>query len=464
MNNIDTQNILKFLICRLCSISIVACMIGPHILAANKPNIILITTNGQAFNMTGFEGNKIVKTPNLDTLAADSVHFTRCYTPTPQNAPSQACILTGQYPHTHHVTSDGMTLSKTANTFTARLKKANYICGFVGTWNLDKSNTTKPGFGLADYSAIVRLPAGWNNCKAWVQGKDTKVEKFLTDWHGDRAIEFVNQHKEKTFFLWLSFKAPQPPLTYPPATESIYPPDKVDLPKSANIYNRRLPNTIRNLPVVKDYQRKEKNLLQDRSKHYAMITRTDENIGRLVKRLDELKLRDKTAIVFTCNTGLALGEHKLYGQGPLFYDELVRGPLLIHIPKMENQGKKIDRVVSLVDLAPTFCELIDIYVPITMQGQSLMPLIRNPDTSQHVNERFFEYDKQNNRPYPARGIVTSNYKFIDYLKDNDILYDLKRDPEEMNNLNNEREYSAVIKVLKQRLEYWRKFTKDPVSR
>ncbi len=431
--------------------------------AADRPNIILIYTDDQAANMTGFEGHPIIKTPNLDRLAREGVHFTRCYVPTPQCAPSRACVLTGQYPHTNGVTTNGPVLPKDADTFTARLRNtAGYACGIVGKWHLSYDTSAEPGFGLVDYVATDGSPWKWENCKVWVQGKQKTADKFLTDWHGDRAVEFIEKFREKPFFLWLCFRAPHAPLVYPPGTERLYPPESIDLPKTMDIDQRDRPRSLAGSAPVTGFKGKnEDKIRKARSQYYAMITRIDENVGRLLDRLDALDLQDNTVVVFACDNGWCLGDHGLYAKGPFFYEELVRGPLLIRYPKLTRPGTRIDRVVSLVDLAPTFCELAGVTPPITMQGRSLLALIRDPKAPRHADECFLEYDEQKNRKFPARGIVTSQYKLIDYLQDTDVLYDLKRDPAEMDNKISDRDYAAVVKVLRSRLQLWREQTEDP---
>jgi arylsulfatase A-like enzyme len=424
--------------------------------AEGRPNIILITADGMGPNMTGFEGNPTVKTPNLDRLVENSLLFTHCYTPTPQTSPSQASILTGQYPHKHSLTSNGMALPKNTDTFTAMLKKEGYLCGIIGGWALNNKDAKAPGFGLIDYIATVGYPWSGKEQNVWVQGKTTKIDKFLPDWLTDRAVEFIDKQKDKTFFLWLSFCGPGGNTIYPPGTESQYPPAKVDLPDTKNISHHKMSRIIKDSQAAKDYKKKEKTIRQERSKYYAMITRIDQNLGRVLDGLDQSKCRDKTALVFACTGGTTLGEYKLYGRGPMFFDRLVRGPLVISIPNITKKGSKIGCIVSLVDLAPTFCQLAGIHVPITINGQSLLPAIKNPQSPNLANERFLEYHKQKNKPYPARCIITNRYKYIDYQNSNDILYDLKRDPRELDNLISRWEYEAVVDVLHKRLDHWKK--------
>jgi len=459
-----------------------------------RPNIILLYTDDQAPGMTGFEGNPIIKTPNIDRLAGESVQFTRCYVPTPQCAPCRGTILTGQYPHTHGVTTNGMTLSRFADTFTARLKKTGYACGIVGKWHLGGSPEQPLGFGLTDYAALSGNPtaaADWLDKDVYIQGKKGRSGKYLTDWHGDHAIEFIERFSSKPFFLWVCFTAPHEKLAYPPGTESLYPPAGITLPTTMTLNTALWPQKLQQSPpALRFKQTNETSIREARSQYFAMISRVDENIGRLLKRLDELKLRDNTVVVFTSDNGWALGDHALFTKGPAFYDELIRMPLVMRLPPGVLKGStsypadtqagdphvpavRIDRLISTVDLAPTFCELAGLTPPLSMQGQSLLPMIRDPRTTSHSDERFLEYHKQpgmdgqNEYQARVRGIIAGQYKFIDYLDDNvDMFFDLKRDPREMENAINQRgevmaQYAPVLKVLRERLNRWRKETRDP---
>jgi len=429
--------------------------------ANDRPNIILISADDLMAYTTGFEGHPVVRTPNLDRLAAEGARFTRSYVPTPQGAPVQACILTGQYPHTHGVTTDGMELPFTSDTFTARLKDGGYTCGIVGKWELPWARAPKPGFGLVDFVRTDDETLEWTKAEVWVDGKKQIADKYLTDWHADQAIEFLDTFHERTFFLWLSFRAPHKPLYYPPGQENLYPPKSVDRPVKREASVSNWPNHLRRLPAAEDYKRCKRTLQTDRSQYYAMITKLDENIGRVLQHLDERGLRDRTVVVFTSDGGQAIGEHRLCGTGPIFFEEVIRVPLLIRYDGLAKPGMVTDRVVSLVDLAPTFCELAGLDGPIRTQGKSLVPLLADPEADPRADECFLEYAEYNKTKIAVRGIVTQRYKLINYLRDKTLFYDLAYDSNEMENLAFIPQYKGVIMALSNRLDYWRKQTRDP---
>ncbi len=432
------------------------------------PSVILITVSDQSAGMTGFEGHPQIKTPNLDRLAADGVCFQRCYTPTPLSGTSRASILTGQYPHAHGATAEKATLDPKTETFTAQLKEAGYACGIVGKWNLPSAAAKAPGFGLTDYVATEDTDAEdrgwkWDQCPVWLQGEKRTADKFLTDWEADRAIDFINKYNGRPFFLWLSFRTNQEPLTWPPGTEKDYPPANMSLPDPKTKARTDQPQSLQNVAATR--ARSDQELREAKSKYAAMISRMDQNVGRLTARLDELNLRDKTVVIFTSDGGFALGEHGLYGRGPFIYDVMVRCPLVVRYPGLVARAGHCPGVVSLVDLAPTICDLAGLRRSPVVHGFSLVPLLRDPESATLPAERFLEYDANT----LMRGLVTSQYKYGRYLRDSnyDVLYHLTHDADEMNNVaknaDTARQYAGVVKVFQNRVEEWRKRTRDPAK-
>lgn len=453
---------------------------GGQARAPDRPNILFILSDDQAAGLTGFEGHPLIQTPHLDKLAEEGTFFSRCYVPTPQCAPSRAVIMTGQYPHTHGITTNGteerpMALSPRADTFTARLHRAGYTCGIVGKWHLPYATSEAPGFGLVDYVATDDHPWQWEECPVFVNGERKTADRHLTHWHADRAIEFLETRTgDAPFFLWLSFRTPHAPLVYPPETGTLYPPEEVGLPATMDIVVQdQWPNILLSALPHEDFKKLraspdfEDELRRRRSKYYAMITDMDRAIGRVLDKLDKLGMADDTVVVFTSDNGWAIGDHQLFAKGPFFYEELVRMPLLVRYPRLARAGLRIERITSFVDLAPTFLDLAGERPPITMHGRSLVPLLRDPSYDGHPDEAFFEYDEHKGTKYVARGVVNRRYKLIDYQAATerfDVLYDLERDPEERHNVIRHPAYEPVVRVLRSRLATWQEQTRDPLRK
>ncbi|NLX12556.1 MAG: sulfatase-like hydrolase/transferase [Phycisphaerales bacterium] len=426
-----------------------------------QPNVILIQANDLAGTMVGFAGHPHVKTPHLDKLAAESAYFSRCYTPTAEDGPSQGSLLTGQYPHGHGITTDAGAFKRFVPSFPAAFKMAGYTCGLVGAWNLPCTSPGRPGHGLEDFTTIDDPQWQWLDGPVWADGERIEARGYLSDWQGEQAMAFVERFHDRPFLLWVSFRAPHEPFEYPPGDEELYPLDTIQLPDDPPIEN--LPKQLHNALAVTQFQARQGELGRLRSAYYAQITRMDENIGQLLQRLDELALSDRTIVVFVSNGGFCLGEHQLFGKGPFFVDTLVRVPLLIRCPIRTPNGSRIERVVSTVDIAPTLCAMANLEAPINMHGRSLLPLVENVPTARYADEAFLVNQKLDQSDYPARGVVGVGYKFIDYLRDDDLLFDLLRDPGERRNVFKEPQYRGIVDVLKRRLTLWRKHTGDPAK-
>lgn len=361
------------------------------------PNILLITTQTLAPDALGFAGDKQARTPNLDRLAGASAQFTRCYVPTPQVAPGQAALLTGHYPHMVEVTGDGMPLSPHFDTFTGRLKRAGYRAAFVGSMTLSGGALVAPTFGLTDYVALSESPATdaqWSAAKVKVGSVESTAGKYLDDWHGDRALDAIDKVGDRPFVMWVSFRGPGDVLTFPPGSEKSFPIGDMKLGESRGIDPQLWPQKlIQSNPAARFKQTPDPQQREARAKYLAMLARVDENIGRILKRLEERKLADKTVIVFTATSGYALGDHQLMGAGPAFFEQIARVPLLVHTPKMKPLPP-VENVVSLVDVCPTVCELAGLDRPVQVSGQSLAPLLEEYSRASVGVERFFEFHRQ----------------------------------------------------------------------
>lgn len=489
--------------------------------AEERLNIILIQAQGLSGSLPGFGGGR-ARTPYLDGLAIQSVTFRRYYVVTPQAAPSQAVLLTGQYPHVSGVTADNMSPGPRADSLATRLKKAGYTCGLVGRWHLPwrtADKKVKVGFGLDDYTALVEDSCGWRDCKGYIQGQPVQITEYVPDWEMDRAIEFIEKSAKAPFFLWLASKAPDQPQEYAPGEQSLYAQVKLDLPTAVNMQS--WPAILSGAGLVRRFHALDEAAWREAVlKHMCMVTRLDRNIGRLLHRLNETGLASKTVVIFTSDHGVGLGKHEMFGCGPAFFDEFIRVPLLVRLPgprtaaatssnssrpppatalasvpkplsafepagfAASTQPKPpaqavaagrarliVETVVSQIDVAPTLCELAGLSQPLAMQGNSLGALLRDPQADRVGGEAFLEYEKYAppggpETAVPVRGIVSREYKLIDYLSDKDLFYDLNRDPEETSNALgdalDEITYRPVVKVLRQRLHQWRRQLRDPV--
>lgn len=462
---------------------------------ASRPNFIIISADALSAGKTGFEGHAIIKTPHLDKLAAESVYFSRAYVAVPQTTGSRVSLLTGRFPHSTGVMNETDAVPTQAYSFTEDLARAGYACGLIGAWKVPvppvpspssdtptdtladvpasapaenaapKIKLPKPGLGFDSYFALSFTADPSKAAHANMNGEQQPIEGYLPDWQTARALDFLRQARNKPFCLCLFYSLPDEALAYPPGMESLYPPKRLPGKVPQFIDSKNLPPRLGSCgPVMKYQSMTDKQYLEALSKYYAMVTRLDENIGRLLSGLDELNLRHNTVIVFTSAKGFPTGENTVWGTGPILWEPFIRCPLLVKMPNIKPGTSK--NLVSLIDLAPTLLEVAGLSPSPLTQGRSLMPLLHGREVADWTNECFVEHDLLNGQTFGSRTLVSESFKLVDYLQEGEMadqFFDLKRDPQEKWNLVNEPSYSSLVKTLRLRLERWRKRTQDTAT-
>ena len=196
------------------------------------------------------------------------------------------------------------------------------------------------------------------------------------------------------------------------------------------------------------------------------IASVDENVGRVLDLLDELNLSENTLVVYTSDQGFYLGEHGWFDKR-FMYEESFRTPLLMRMPNMMDGGKIVTSLVQNLDFAPTFLDLAGVEIPGDMQGLSLLPLLKDENSGDLRKSLYYHYYEYPGAHSVKRhyGIRNGQYKLIHFYNDIDAweLYDLKRDPKEMNNLIDVPEYQELIQSLKSELKDLQIQYKDTIS-
>ncbi|UCG31858.1 MAG: sulfatase-like hydrolase/transferase [Phycisphaerales bacterium] len=429
--------------------------LGPSA-GGERPNVIFILTDDQAPNTLGIEGNPIIRTPELDRLAGEGAYFSRAYVPIPQCAPSRAAILTGLYPHQNGVLrNEDASLRPDAVTFSRLFKQNGYACGLVGKWHLGKEDLPQAGF--EDLWVTLPLPGEYHDPQLWVNKRLVQTEGYLTDILTDHAISFVEKHVDRAFLLWLAYKAPHVPARAPPDPAFAYDAADMVLPPSSADDLSAKPAAQRDSNGHALYREVGEDEIRRRlSLYYARISSIDHNVGRLVDRLKELGLDERTLIIFMSDNGVLYGEHQLLRKGAFFYEEVVRSPLIMCWPGRIEPGTRIDALVSSLDLFPTLCAAVDIPTPEGLAGKELWPLLQSRVSSVH-DALFFEYEATE-KPVtmvPVRGLVTARHKYTKYLEDGEELYDLQVDVHEMRNLIDDPGSRELADRLRAELGAWR---------
>jgi arylsulfatase A-like enzyme len=450
----------------------------------DRCNIVLIVADDHHSDLLGFYGIPELKTPNLDRLAWEGVHFTNCYTPNPICAPSRAAILTGQDCFTNGVYFFKKPFRKAAPQLGQLLSNAGYETFYTGKWH-NEGRPCNFGFTSGDNIFVGAMYRSQNQTRVsdfCSEEPHEVVERYSASVFSDSAVEFLNDRKadEKPFFLYVSYTTPHDPWTTPPGEwGEMYDPKDVPIPenfmprpmngsKPFRFYDRHFAINQRDEQLLKPFPRTAESVKLIRSQYYRVVSYMDHQIGRILNKLDEEGLTENTMVIYVSDNGICLGAHGRSGKQSM-YEEAIKVPLIIRYPRLLRScdcGFDVEvfrakhlyrnsRLVSLIDLLPTICEASKVEVPPKVEGGSLLSLYQGKSNWSR-NHIFAASVTPQFRGPNSRATRTEQFKLIDNLATNEIeLYDLENDPYEVTNLAGLKEYEGIQQKLTERLQAWR---------
>ena len=415
-----------------------------------RPNILFILTDDQRWDALGCMGHPFLKTPNMDRLAKEGALFENAFVTTSLCSPSRASFLTGCYAHTHGVHANiGRDPDPKLPTFPQLLQKAGYATAFVGKWHMAAKDSPRPGF---DHWVSFRGQGKYYNCTMNVDGKPHKATKYTADELADFAVAWLTKPRTKPFCLTLSHKAVHAPFSPAKRHATLYQDAEI---KSHHQPNDRLDDKVpwgRKMPA---------NWQSDVRSYHQALASVDENLGRVLKTLEELGVLDDTAIVFAGDNGYFHGEHGGLWDKRAAYEPAMRIPLLMRYPPLIKPGTRPKALALNIDLAPTLLELAGVAPPKTMQGRSWLPALAGRDEGREsfLYEYFREGDPRFNRP-STFAVRTRRWKYIEYPEHPKVieLYDIGRDPHELNNLAADPAHAVTLKTLRAEMARLKKQT------
>ena len=445
-----------------------------------KPNLIVILVDDLRFDETGASGHPYMKTPHIDRLAAEGAAFANAFHTTPLCSPNRASILTGQYASRHgiidNVGRDAMS-HRLANYHLA-LKSLGYETAHIGKWHMGNDASPRPGY---DHWVSFRGQGTIVDPIFFEQGSEKQLRGYVTDLLNERAAEFVGRKRRHPFALFFAHKAVHPDVqqkqdgTIDADTMQGYvlPERHKDLYRGA-VYPPR-PN-VRPIDQVLEQKPAWKELFELRSapgsqaflaalhtgtqeevrQRAAMMASVDEGVGMLFEQLEKTGKLDKTFILFLGDNGFFFGEHGLGAERRFAYEEGIRTALFARYPRLAAAGTRIERMALALDIAPTLVQLAGGRPGAHIQGRSLVPLMKGG--ARKWRESFLiEYFNEPAWPWIVgmsyKAVRTERAKLIHWLhKDGvDELYDLERDPYEIENRIADPAYAASRKDLAKRL-------------
>jgi len=371
---------------RLFSLALLLSLASPAL--GSQPPVILITIDTVRADRMGFLGSKRGLTPHLDKMARESVVFLNAYAQAPLTTVSHATILTGTYPQFHHVDDFGMPLAAQLPYLPAILRARGYrTAAFVGSIILDPKAGLAPGFdrGFERYDAGYRLR---------VRNEDRYgvMERRAGDVAA-RAISWLQRNAGRRFFLWVHVYDPHEPYDPPPPYKTKFAGAPYD----------------------------------------GEIAYTDASLGTLFEWLRRHGLYDPALIVVCGDHGEALGQHGEKAHGMFLYQETIRVPLLLKLPRGRMAGKRLARAAALVDIAPTILDEVGARPPENMQGESLLRLLRTSTPGQEPVYSQTDYPARAFGWSPLASLRSGKYLYVRAPRQE--LYDLLSDPDALTDLS-----------------------------
>lgn len=473
-----------------------------------KPNLLLIITDEHNFRTLGcyrdqlsetqafmWGPDAVVETPHIDFLAEHGTLFNSMYASAPVCTPSRASMFTGMYPHTLGMPNnssrpgDGKYLRAGVTTIADVMSEAGYVTGYSGKWHLAE-NTNKeefwapypvghPGYNYGFQDNKYMFNGGHDKYKGIDEGgvpyradknpaligkdeygqslyRDERSErvKFTTDWLADRCIEFIDEHTNEAFFYVVSIPDPHTPNAVHAPYNTMYDDLEINLPhtfdggaayKSENDPEWRRPS--------KTEDREE--LIADIRQYFGMVKCIDDNVGRILKKLEEKEILENTLVVFSADHGDLLGEHARVNKGTI-HEASAKIPFVIAHGSKNNsplvpRGRVVNEAANTTDWMPTFLGLLDIPCP-EVAGRNLEPLLAEEGPGDWKDVTFV-------RKF-WMAAVSDRYKLQVDGRSEPWLLDIQADPDEYRNFINDPAYADVAKELALELKNYMRENKD----
>lgn len=448
---------------------------------ASRPNILMIMNDQHHAGCFGYAGHPDVKTPNLDKLASESTSFSDAFCQNGVCVPSRVSYMTGQYCHTHGVyMNDTDSIPAHLLSLPRFLQFYDYQTALVGKkhmpnwyghgWQYERVcyHADAPVRNLHYYNYLKKINLhhlydDLGDVEKFTLSKlpIIPVEHSMEVWTANESIKYLENeyNPDKPFFMQVSFERPHPPLTVPDGCPFVYDPAELTLPpnqdelplNSTFLFNRNVEMKWCTSEHGEDVLR------QGLAAYYSLISLIDQQIGRVLEKLDELGLRDDTIVVFCTDHGDFAGEYGKMAKG-WCYDCIHRVPFIWRYPGIIPPNVVHNGLAETIDMFPTLCSLLNVPTPKTVQGLDLTAALTESAPTGH-DAVFYEF-------IGVKTVRTKRYKLsygFQGGKEIGELFDRGNDPHEYNNLYDAPNMATVRDQLLRRLLDWMIQTEQPIN-
>ncbi len=424
-----------------------------------KCNVLMILSDDQGVWASGCYGNEEIITPNIDKLAENGVRFENFFVSTPVCSPSRATLLTGKIPSQHgihdwikpesNIGKDAIRFLENQICYTDILSKNGWVCGISGKWHIGDAST--PQHGFTDWYVHQKGGGDYNKAPMVKDGSLIIEEGYITDKITDKAIEFIRKYVKNStpFYLSVHYTAPHDPwIGHPEQFVSLYDKCLFRTCPQEKIHpwaiDRKLTiNCLGNKKMLVGY--------------FAAVTAMDYNIGKLLKEIEILGIKEKTLVIFMSDNGFSCGHHGFWGKGNgtnprNMYEYSIKVPCIFSHPSKLPTEKIIKELISAYDFMPTLLDYLSLPIPNekNLPGKSFLCLLKGRKKRRR-NKEVYIFDEYG----PVRMIRTEEWKYVyRHAYGPDELYNLLEDSDERENLINKTKYSDIIKKLKKSMDDW----------
>ena len=442
---------------------------------SRRPNILFIMSDDHASHAISAYGSRINQTPNIDRIAKEGIRFNNCFCTNSICTPSRATILTGTYNHVNNVTTLSSKLDGRLTTFPKLLQAEGYQTAIVGKWHLGHGGHADPtGF---DYWNVLPGQGLYHDPEMIDMGEKKVYPGYVTDIITDLSLDWLKERDpEQPFMLMTHHKAPHRP--WDPDEKLMHLYQNTDIPEPETFHDdysnrasaakeakmrvdRDMTDRDLKYPVpegltaAEEKQWKYQRYIKDYLRCVASI---DNNVGRMLDYLDQEGLAENTIVVYTSDQGFFLGDHGWYDKR-FMYEESLRMPFVMRYPREIEAGSINDDMILNLDFAQTFLDCTDVDQTDEMQGRSFRPLMNGKTIEDWRTSMYYRYwmHLAHHHVYAHYGLRTHDHKLIYYYADglgtpgsaDDPkppeweLFDLKKDPHEINSVYNNPDYSEI---------------------